>query len=106
MIPIIEENGINRTPEGVLPSVKDFFKMVWGHHNDNISGFRGISTVCCKVILGSIICQVYNTIRWPLTVESKVVGVINFIFELLLMSFDIFLFFRHFLLLRFKHLSF
>ena len=43
MIPILEEDGIAMAPVGTLPSTKDFIKMVWGYHGDNIKNFKGFN---------------------------------------------------------------
>ncbi len=34
-------------PMGTLPSFKDFIKMVWGHHGDDMINFKGLNNVCC-----------------------------------------------------------
>ena len=55
MIPILEEDGIAMAPVGTLPSTKDFIKMVWGYHGDNMKNFKGFThnDVCCKTTGGS-----------------------------------------------------
>ena len=62
MVPVILEPGIAIAPEDSLPSLKDFFLLVWGHQKDNMVGFPGFqdSKVCCKLVFGKSACQVQN----------------------------------------------
>ena len=58
MIPILDLPGIARVPPNSLASRVDTIRLVFGHVNDNLQGFKGIPSICCSIKNGASICQV------------------------------------------------
>ena len=44
---------LSRAPALSLPSEVEVLQMIWGHVNSNFTGFRGIASICCKLVGGS-----------------------------------------------------
>ena len=47
---------LSRAPALSLPSEVEVLQMIWGHVNSNFTGFRGIASICCKLVGGKAIC--------------------------------------------------
>ena len=56
-IPLLGLEPLQRAPPNKLPSEADVIRLLWGQVASNFRGFRGITSICCRVKDRRGVCQ-------------------------------------------------